>query len=92
MPANNKPAKSLPSAATNALNAAGVNDIAMMICIDKNGQQHVLRGDGVDNSPNNTFPIATTEIQEITPMSIVKYTGSTCITYVQGGTSYTICW
>ena len=92
MPVINKPTRPLPQAAINALQADGVGDIALTICIDKNGNQHVLRGDGVNDSQKNTFPIATTEIQDITPMSAVKYKGSTCITYVQGGVAYTVCW
>ena len=92
MSSDKKKAKSLPTAAEDALNTTGVSDIAMMICIDKNGKQHVLKGKNVENDSNNTFPIKTKEIQEITAMSVVKYSGSNCITYVLGGTSYSICW
>ena len=31
-------------------------------------------------------PIATTEIENITPISLVQHKGSTCITYVSNGT------
>jgi len=82
----------IPPAAIAALQAAGVKDIALMSCIDKDGNTHILKGDRVTDHPDATFPIKTSEIQSITPISVVKYTGSTCITYVQGGTLYTICW
>lgn len=82
----------IPAAALEALKKAGVNDIAVMTCIDKSGNMHYLKGDGVNDNPTPTFPIATTEIQNITPISLVQHKGSTCITYVSNGTLITYCW
>jgi len=82
----------IPAAALEALQKAGISDIAIMTCIDKNGKMHSLKGDGVNDNPTPTFPIATTEIQNITPISLVQHKGSTCVTYVIGGVSVTYCW
>jgi hypothetical protein len=88
----NPDVKELPEAARNALNAAGITDIAGMMVIDKKGQIHMLKSEEVEHRENTTFPIATTEIRGIVPMSMVQYEGSTCVTIVIGGVPHTFCW
>ncbi len=82
----------LPEAARNALDAAGITDIAGMMVIDKKGTIHMLKSKEVTHRENVTFPIATTEIQGITSSSIVRYTGSDCITIIINGVPVTYCW
>ncbi len=82
----------LPEAARNALDAAGITDIAGMMVIDKKGQIHMIRSEEVEHRENVTFPIATTEIQGITSASMVQYKGSDCVTIIINGASVTICW
>ncbi len=82
----------LPEAARNALDAAGITDIAGMMVIDKKGQIHMIRSEEVEHRENTTFPIATTAIKGIVPMSMVEYEGSNCITIIIGGTAVTYCW
>jgi len=92
MPANNNRPIQIPPAAIAALQAAGVTDIAVMKCIDKKGNTRLLTGDGVRDHPDPQFPIATTEILGITPISEVHYKGSYCMTYIMGGSSISFCW
>ena len=80
----------LPEAAQNALRQAGV-DVAAITCIDKKGEMQILRGSDV-NEKEAVFPIATTAIEDITPMTSVRYKGSTCITIVVNGVATTYCW
>ncbi len=80
----------LPEAAKKALEEAGV-DVAAVICVDKQGKTHMMKDKNV--SGNDTkFPIETTAIEDITPMSMVRHKGSQCVTIIIGGVSYTICW
>ncbi len=82
--------KDLPEAAKQALEAAGV-DVAAVICVDKQGKTHMLKGSDV-NERETKFPIETTAIEEITATSMVRYKGSHCITIVIGGIPHTYCW
>lgn len=87
------PRPNIPAVALDALKQAGIADVAIMTCIDKNGKIHHLKADTVnDHSDKAAFPIATTEIKNITAISIVEHSGSNCITYVAGGTIYRYCW
>ena len=87
------PRPNIPAAALEALKQAGIADVAIMTCIDKNGKIHHLKGDAVkDHSDTASFPIATTAIKNITSISIVEHTGSNCITYVMGGALFRYCW
>jgi hypothetical protein len=82
----------IPAAALEALKNAGVDDIAFMTCVDKNGKSHYLKGNGVNDTERAyPFPLNTT-VQEISQISLIKHTGSTCITYVSGGVVITYCW
>jgi len=80
----------MPEAAQNALRQAGV-DVATITCFDKNGEMQILQASDV-NEKETVFPIATTAIEDITPMSAVRYKGSTCITIVVNGVATTYCW
>ena len=80
----------MPEAAQNALRQAGV-DVATIACFDKNGEMQILRASDVDEKETN-FPIATTAIEDITPMSAVRYRGSTCTTIIINGEAFTYCW
>ncbi len=81
----------LPEAARNALDAAGITDIASMIVTDKNGQIHMLKYKETEHR-ETTFPIPTTEIQGMTSIGLVGYKGSNCCTHIIGGVPVTICW
>ena len=80
----------MPEAAQNALRQAGV-DVAAIACFDKNGEMQILQASDIKEKETN-FPITTTAIEDITPMSAVRYKGSTCITIMVGGLPYTYCW
>ncbi len=82
----------IPAAALDALKNAGIGDIAFITCVDKTGKTHHLKGNGVnDNERAYPFTLNTT-VQEISQITLIKHTGSTCITYVSGGGSITYCW
>ena len=82
--------KDLPEAAKKALKDAGI-DIATVICVDKKGKTHMMKDKDV-RSNDTKFPIENTAIEEITPMSMVRHKGSTCVTIIIGGQSVTYCW
>ena len=82
--------KDLPEAAKKALEEAGV-DVAAVICVDKQGKTHMMKDKNV-RSNDTKFPIETTVIEDITPISMVRHKGSHCITIMIGSTPVTICW
>ncbi len=84
--------KELPKAAKEALAAAGITDIALITILDKNGQTFILKDKDVSFSEAVRFPISTTAIEGVTPISVVRFKGSNCIAYFWGGTSYQVCW
>ncbi len=84
--------KEIPAAALAALKEAGVDDIAVMTCRCKDGTTYDLKGPGVTATENPTFPITNTTIYDITPVSIVRHSGSTCITIIVAGRSVVYCW
>ncbi len=80
----------LPEAARQALEEAGI-DLFAAICVDKQGKIHRIRGQGV-NERSTKFPIQTTAIEDITPVSMVRHKGSDCITIIINGVPVTYCW
>lgn len=80
----------MPEAAQKALRQAGV-DVAAIACFDKKGEMHILRASDV-NDNDTVFPITTTAIEDITPISAVRHKGSTCTTIVVNGVATTYCW
>lgn len=83
--------KVLPNDINQALaKAVGTSDLAGILAIDKTGHIHVLRPENVREHPAR-FPIKTTEIESITPVSVVTYKGSYCITMVIGGKACIFC-
>lgn len=70
---------SIPSEALVALKKSGISDITVMICIDKNGKIHQLKGEGVtDNKQAPVDPITTaaTGIQTISLIQHLDHSNS----------------
>jgi hypothetical protein len=82
--------KDLPEAAKKAMDEAGI-DVAAVICVDKKGKTHMMKDKNV-RGKDAKFPIETTAIEDITPISMVRHKGSTCVTIIIGGDPVTICW
>lgn len=68
----------------------GASGLAGILAIDKTGNIHVLRPENVGQHPAQ-FPIKTKEIESITPVSVVAYKGSFCISLVIGGKACIFC-
>lgn len=63
----------IPAAAIDALKNAGVGDIVVMLCIDKNGNVHQLKGTGVNDSDQTLARPLTTTTTGVQTISIIQH-------------------
>ncbi len=82
----------IPDAATDALGERGITDIAVITVLDKQGRTHILKARDVTGGQNVRFPIATTAIEGVEPISVIRFKGSNCLAYFVGGVSRQFCW
>ncbi|MGZ0020054.1 hypothetical protein [Nitrosomonas sp. wSCUT-2] len=65
---------SIPAAALNALKSdAGISDVVVMLCIDKTGKVHQLKGAGVNDSDQTAARPLTTTTTGVQTISIVEH-------------------
>lgn len=65
---------SIPATALNALKSeAGISDVVVMLCIDKTGKVHQLKGAGVNDSDQTAARPLTTTTTGVQTISIVEH-------------------
>ena len=84
--------KNLPSAALEALKGAEVNP-AVTLVIGEDKKLYIFRRVDEDGptTVETKFPFET-KVRSIDSSTIMFHTGSECVTYNWGGSSYTTCW
>jgi len=67
------PKPTIPAAAIDALKTAGIGDVVVMLCIDKTGKVHQLKGAGVNDSDQAVARPLTTTTTGVQTISIVEH-------------------
>jgi hypothetical protein len=71
---------SIPAAAIDALKTAGIGDVVVMLCIDKTGKVHQLKGAGVNDSDQTAARPLTTTTTGVQTISIIEHAEASAAT------------